>query len=152
MRSNPLSSLWIAVLAIVVSLTSCDPMSSVDYKVHNMTGDTVTVAMYMEILSSDYQGFTIEQQDSLVGRYGQDDSVNVAILAPNQALAVHYDWSGLYREDFIVPLWQYISSIRVGCSVRPRDSWDNEPAWHLKVTGGKRFQGESRYYDLYLRP
>ena len=50
-----------AVVAIVMSLASCDPMSSVEYKVYNKTADTVTVTMYKEILTSAYKGYTIRK-------------------------------------------------------------------------------------------
>ena len=33
----------------------------------------------------------------------------------------------------------------------PSDSWDSESVWHLETEGGKRFEGESRYYILTLR-
>ena len=106
--------MWLAGLAAVsASLVSCDPVSSVDYKLYNKTSDTVTVAMYKEILSSSYGGFAIVESDSVTTYYGEADSVNVAVLAPNQ--------------------------------------WDSEPVWHLETEGGKRFEGESRYYILTLR-
>ena len=139
-----------AVVAIVMSLVSCDPLSSVDYKLYNKTNDTVTVTMYKEILSSAYGGYDIEENDSVVNHYGQDDSVSVAILAPDQVLSVHREWSGLYREEWVVPVWKYISSIKAGDTEVAPEQWDQESLWHLKTDGGKRFQGESRHYSLIL--
>ena len=139
-----------AVVAMVMSLVSCDPLSSVDYKLYNKTNDTVTVTMYKEILSSAYGGYDIEENDSVVNHYGQDDSVSVAILAPDQVLSVHREWSGLYREEWVVPVWKYISSIKVGDTEVAPEQWDQESLWHLKTDGGKRFQGESRHYSLIL--
>ena len=144
-------SVCMAVVAMVMSLVSCDPLSSVDYKLYNKTNDTVTVTMYTEILSSAYGGYDIEENDSVVNHYGEDDSVSVAILAPDQVLWVHNEWNGLYREEQIVPFWKYIRSIKAGEKEFPADSWDNEAAWHLKTEGGKKFQGESRYYSIILR-
>ena len=151
MRTIRATVIWLTAVAALVALASCDPMSSVDYKVHNLTEDTITVAMYKEILTSDYQGYTIVEKDSVISRYGVDDTVSVAVLGPHQALWVHNDWNGLYREEQIVPLWKYIKSIRVGDTERAATTWDSEKPWHLKTEGGTRFKGESRYYDLYIR-
>ncbi len=135
----------------VLVLTSCDPMSSLDYKMYNKTGDTVTVVMYYDIHSSDYHGFDIVENDSVTTHYGEADSTSVAILAPEQILWVHHEWDGLYREELISYFWDYIHSIKVGDKELPFDSWGKEQAWHLRTEGGKRFQGESRYYSLILR-
>lgn len=144
-------SLWLAIMAVLMAMSSCDPMSSVDYQIYNKTSDTVTVTMYKEILSSAYEGFTIEMSDSVPIHYGEADSVSVAILAPGQVLSVRDEWDGLYREEQIVPLWKYIKSITVGDDELPDILWNNEPAWHLNTEGGKRYQGESRHYILALR-
>ena len=143
-------SVCMAVVAMVISLVSCDPLSSVDYKLYNKTNDTVTVTMYTEILSSAYGGYDIEENDSVVNHYGEDDSVSVAILAPDQALSVHREWSGLYREEWVVPVWKYISSIKAGDTEVAPEQWNQESLWHLKTDGVKRFQGESRHYSLIL--
>lgn len=137
-------------VAVVMSLVSCDPLSSVDYKLYNKTNDTVTVTMYKEILSSTYGGYDIEENDSVVTHYGDGDTISVAILAPDQVLSVHREWSGLYREEWVVPLWKYITTIEVGNLEVASEQWNNEPQWHLKTDGGKRFQGESRHYSLIL--
>ena len=140
----------IAVFAVLL-LTSCDPVSSLDYKIYNKTSDTVTVDMYKEILLSSYGGYSIVESDSVTTHYGKEDSVNVAVLAPDQVLWVHNEWDGVYREERIVYFWEFIKSIKQGDNELPADSWNNEPAWHLRTEGGKRFQGESRYYILTLR-
>lgn len=143
-------SVCMAVVAMVMSLVSCDPLSSVDYKLYNKTNDTVTVTMYTEILSSAYGGYDIEENDSVVNHYGEDDSISVAILAPDQVLSVHREWSGLYREEWVVPVWKYISSIKAGDTEVVPEQWNQESLWHLKTDGGKRFQGESRHYSFIL--
>ena len=143
-------SVCMAVVAMVMSLVSCDPLSSVDYKLYNKTNDTVTVTMYKEIFSSAYGGYDIEENDSVVNHYGEDDSVSVAILAPDQVLSVHREWSGLYREEWVVPVWKYISSIKAGDTEVAPEQWNQESLWHLKTDGVKRFQGESRHYSLIL--
>ena len=89
--------------------------------------------------------------DSVVASYGEDDSISVALLAPDQVLWVHDEWDGLYREERILPLWDFIQSIKSGNNEVPAELWNNEQAWHLNTEGGKRFQGESRYYSLILR-
>ena len=142
---------WLTAVCILASLVSCDPLSSADFKMYNKTGDTVTVEMYKEILSSSYGGYSIVESDSVTTHYGEEDSVNVAILAPDQVLWVHQEWNGLYREEQIVPYWKYIRAIKKSDKEWPAESWDNEAAWHLKTEGGKRFQGESRYYSIILR-
>lgn len=139
-----------AVVAVMMSLVSCDPLSSVDYKLYNKTNDTIAVTMYKEILTSAYGGYDIEENDSVVNHYGEDDTTNVAILAPDQVLSVHREWSGLYREEWVVPLWKYITSIKVGDLEVAPEQWNKESMWHLKTDGGKRFQGESRHYSLIL--
>ena len=143
-------SVCMAVVAMVISLVSCDPLSSVDYKLYNKTNDTVTVTMYTEILSSAYGGYDIEENDSVVNHYGEDDSVSVAILAPDQVLSVHREWSGLYREEWVGPLGKYITAIETGDLEIAPEQWNNESQWYLKTDGGKRFQGESRHYSLIL--
>ena len=143
-------TLWTALLAVVLSLASCDPMASVEYKIYNKTADTVTVTMYKEIMSSSYRGYTIIENDSVSTEY-QADSCNIAVLAPEQVLVVDKEWSGLYREEQVVPFWKYIRSITVGETELSSGLWDNEAAWHLKTVGGGRFEDESRYYDLVLR-
>ena len=143
-------TLGMAVLAVVMSLVSCNPMSLVEYKIYNKTADTVTVTMYKEIMTSSYKGYTIIENDSVSTDY-EADSCNVAVLAPEQVLVVDNEWSGLYREEQVVPLWKYIISIKKGENeVRP-ELWNNEAAWHLKIDGGGRFEDESRYYDIVLR-
>ena len=143
-------TLLTALLAVVLSLASCDPMSSVEYKIYNKTTDTVTVSMHKEIMTSSYKGYTIIENDSVSTAY-EADSCNVAVLAPEQVLVVDNEWSGLYREEQVVPFWKYIISITKGeTEVRP-ELWNNEAAWHLKTEGGGRFQDESRYYDIVLR-
>ena len=140
-------TLWMAFLAVVLSLVSCDPMSSVEFKIYNKSTDTVTVAMYKEIMTSSYKGYTIIENDSVSTDY-EADSCNVAVLAPEQVLVVDNEWSGLYREELIVPFWKYITSIKKGENeVRP-ELWNNEAAWHLKTDGGGRFEDESRHYDI----
>ena len=140
--------LWLAVVSFM--LASCDPLSSVEYKIYNKTADTVTVTMHKEIMTSSYKGYTIIENDSVSTAY-EADSCNVAVLAPEQMLVVDNEWSGLYREEQVVPFWKYIISITKGeTEVRP-ELWNNEAAWHLKTEGGGRFQDESRYYDIVLR-
>lgn len=151
MRITHTIILWLAALCLAAVLGSCDPMASVEYKIYNKTTDTVTVAMYKEILSSSYQGFDIQENDSVTTHYGKEDSVNVAVLAPEMVLTVKREWSGLYREEQVVPFWKYITSIKIGESELPAERWNNEAAWHLKKDGGGRFEDESRYYDLVLR-
>lgn len=141
----------ITAIFAVLSLTSCDPMSSVDYKIYNMTGDTVTVDMYDEILESSYQGFSIEENDSVTTYYGPEDSITVAILGPDQVLWVHDDWHGLYREEWIVPVWTYIRSIEIADQELEARLWKSESAWHLKSEGGGFGEGESRYYSFFIR-
>ena len=144
--------LWLAGLAVIsMSLVSCDPVSSVDFKLYNKTSDTVSVVMYKEILKSSYGGYAIVESDSVTTYYGEADSISVAVLAPDQILWVNDDWDGLYREEQIVPLWKYIQTIKAGDRELPSETWNNEPAWHLETKGGKRFEGESRYYILTLR-
>lgn len=143
--------MWLVAIVVGLSLVSCDPLSSVEYKIYNKTADTVTVDMYKEILASSYKGYDIEENDSVTTHYGEEDSVSVAVLAPDMVLRVHEEWSGLYREERVIPLWKYIKSITVGETELPASSWNNESAWHLKTEGGKRFEGESRYYDIVLR-
>ena len=143
-------SLWLILAAALLSLVSCDPLSSVDYRLYNKTNDTLAVEMYKEILTSAYGGYDIEENDSVVNHYGKDDTTNVAILAPDQVLSVHREWSGLYREEWVVPLWRYITSIKAGDSEVAPEQWNKESMWHLKTDGGKRFQGESRHYSIIL--
>ena len=144
-------SLWVSVVAVALSMASCDPMSSVEYNIHNVSSDTVSVAFYKELMSSPYQGFEIEENDSVTTRY-DNDSVTVARLAPNQHLKIHREWHGLYREEQVVHAWKYISSIRVGEKEVDSTTWDNEAAWHHRTKGGGNFsKEESRYYDLWFR-
>ena len=145
------TSLCFAVVAAIMALTSCDPISSVEYKIYNKTADTVAVDMYDEILSSSYAGFDIEENDSVTTHYSAD-SCNVAILAPDQHLRIHREWHGLYREELMVHGWRYISSIKVGDVEAAATTWNNESAWHHRTKGGGNFaKEESHYYDLFLR-
>jgi len=146
-----ISAVALCLAIAIVTLVSCDPVSSVDYKVYNKTSDTVSITMYKDILTSSYGGFDIVESDSVTTHYGEADSIRVATLAPDQVLWVHKQWDGLYREDQIMDFWRYIRSIKKGDNELPADSWNNEQAWHLNTEGGKRFQGESRYYILTLR-
>lgn len=148
LNGNPV---WLLVVCLLAMLTSCDPMSSVEYRVRNMTADTVTVDMYKEIMTSDYRGYYIEQGDSVVQRFVPEDSIYLATVPPGQCLVVNDDWSGLYREEWIVPLWKYVKSIHVGNNQLDSLWWSNEQSWHLKTEGGGFGEGESRYYDLIIR-
>ena len=150
MKTNHIP-IWLIIFAFLSTLASCDPMSSVEYNIHNVSSDTVSVAFYKELMSSPYQGFEIEENDSVTTRY-DNDSVTVARLAPNQHLKIHREWHGLYREEQVVHAWKYISSIRVGENEVDSTTWDNEAAWHHRTKGGGNFsKEESRYYDLWFR-
>ena len=151
MRTLHTATLWLMAAGLAALLCSCDPMASVEYKIYNKTADTVTVVMHKELLSSDYQGFDIQENDSVTTHYGKEDSISVAVLAPEMVLTVNNRWSGLYHEEQVIPLWKYITAIKVGTDELPAASWDNESAWHLKKEGGGRFEDEFRYYDLVLR-
>ena len=102
-------------------------------------------------MSSSYQGFDIQENDSVTTHYG-DDSLNVASLAPNQHLKIHREWHGLYREERVVHAWRYIQSVRVGDNEADSTVWYDEAAWHHRTTGGGNFaKEESHYYDLWFR-
>lgn len=138
-------------LAIILSMVSCDPISSLEYNIYNMTSDTVTVTFYKEFMSSPYQGYDIEENDSVTTHYSAD-SCNVALLAPNRRLMVQREWHGLYREEWLVHAWRYIKSIKIGDIKTDSTTWNNEAAWHHRTKGGGRFaKEESHYYDLFLR-
>ena len=142
--------LWLAAVAVVMSLASCDPLSSVEYNIHNITSDTVSVTFHKEIMHSLYQGYDIVENDSVTTHY-ENDSITVAVLAPNQYLTISREWHGLYREEWVVHAWKYIQSITIGDTETQPESWNNESAWRLKTKGGGYGEGESRYYDLWLR-
>ena len=143
-------SLWLAVVAVIVSLTSCDPLSSAEFNIYNVTSDTVTVTFHKEIMTSAYKGYDIEENDS-VTTHCDSDSCVVAILAPTRKLTIHREWNGLYREEQIVPAWKYIASISIGDTELNPEKWNNESAWNMKKKGGGFAEGESRYYSLLLR-
>ena len=140
----------LTIVTLIMSLTSCDPLSSVDYTIYNKTSDTVTITMYKEIMVSSYHGYDIQENDSVTTHY-EGDSVNVAVLLPDMVLSVRHEWTGLYREEQVVPFWKYIKSIKIGDEEPASELWDNESGWKMKTKGGGRYQGESRYYDLILR-
>lgn len=148
--------LWLPILALTaMSLTSCDPLSSVEYKIYNMTEDTVAVSFYKEIMTSPYQGYSIEENDSVTTDYNPtagNDSILTAVLAPKQALSVSREWNGLYREERIVPAWKYIKSMTMGDREADPEVWSDESRWTMKTKGGGFGEGESRYYQLLLRP
>ena len=144
-------TLWTALLAVVLSLASCDPMASVEYNIHNLTADSVLVTFHKEIMTSPYHGYDILDYDTVAIHF-EDDSSNVAILAPNQHLKVHREWHGLYREEQIVHAWKYISSIKAGDTELAPSVWDHEQAWNHRTTGGGNFaKEESHFYDLWFR-
>lgn len=151
MRTIHYIASWMTLMCTILFLTSCDPVSSVDYKIYNKTADTVTIDMYKEILSSSYQGFDIVKNDSVTTHYGEQDTVSVAVLAPDMVLTVKREWSGLYREEWVVPVWKYIRSIIAGKTELPSTAWEDEAVWSLRTDGGGRFEGESRHYTLILR-
>ena len=142
----------LVLLAVVLALVSCDPMSSVEYKIYNMSTDTVAVSFYREVMSSSYQGYEItDLNDSVVSSLHAADSATVAIVEPNRCLKAHYEWGGLYREELIVPLWKYIISVTMGGVELAPESWNNASSWKVKTQGGGFGEGESRYYELWLR-
>lgn len=145
-------SIWIAVVGAILLLTSCDPMSSSEYNIHNVTSDTVTVSFYKEIMSSPYAGYDVHSNDSVTTHYDGSDSTYAAILAPNQHLTIHREWHGRYWEEQIVHAWRYISSITVGDVELEQSMWNNESLWHHRTKGGGNFEKEeSHYYDLWLK-
>jgi len=149
---NFLDIYLIGLAAMVAALvfTSCDPLSSVEYNIHNKTGDTVTVSFYSEMMSSPFQGYDIRENDSVTTHY-EGDSCRVAFVAPDQRLIIHRQWHGLYREEQLVHAWRYISSIKVGTVEAAPSTWDNEAAWHHRSKGGGNFaKEESHYYDLWF--
>ena len=143
-------TLWLTVCIVLVSFMSCDTMSSVDYNIHNITTDTVTVTFHREIMTSPYQGYDIVENDSVTTHYG-GDSAMVAVLAPNQYLIVKREWSGLYREELVVPAWRYIAAIRVGDTELDSEQWTTESLWHIRSNAGRFNKNETRHYDLWIR-
>jgi len=133
-----------------MSLASCDPLSSVEYTIRNMTTDTVTITFYKEIMISSFKGYTVQENDS-VAVYHEADSDLVATIPPNQLLWAEYEWSGLYREEWIVPMWDYVKSIAIGGTELSPELWKDESKWKLKTEGGGFGEGESRYYTLWLK-
>ena len=113
-----------------------------------LTADTVTVTFYRDLMTSPYQGYDIVENDSVTTH---QDSITVAVLAPNQYLIVQRQWSGLYREELVVPAWDYIASITVGDTALDRAQWTTESLWHVRTNGGRFVKDESRHYDLWLR-
>lgn len=150
MRIKGYPILAIALCALSM-LASCDPLSSVEYRVRNMTEDTVLVDMYRQIMTSSYHGYVVEEGDSVVLTVLPEDSIYLATVLPGQCFVARHQWSGLYREELIVPAWRYFKSITVGDTRLDSLWWSNEQSWHLKTEGGRRAEGESRYYDLFLR-
>ena len=150
MRAFNAIIVWLMALTIGFTMASCDPMSSVEYKIYNVTSDTVTVTFHKEIMTSPYQGYELEENDSVTTHYTSDTST-VAIVAPSRHLTIRREWHGLYREELIVPAWKYIVSIKVGKNEIPPERWNNESAWRLKTRGGGFGEDESRYYDLLLK-
>ena len=143
--------LGLATLAVVLSLVSCDTFSSVEYNIHNITSDTVTISFHKELMASSYHGYDIQENDSVTTHYG-NDSNTVAVLAPNQHLRIYREWDGLYREERVVHAWEYIKSIKRGEAEVDPATWNNESAWHFRVEGGGNFsKEESRYYDLWFK-
>ena len=148
MKSNHPILWWLTAFTVMVSFSACDTMSSVDYNIHNITADTVTVTFYRDLMTSPYQGYDIVENDSVTTH---QDSITVAVLAPNQYLIVQRQWSGLYREELVVPAWNYIASITVGDTALDRAQWTTESLWHVRTNGGRFVKDESRHYDLWLR-
>lgn len=135
----------------MMPLASCETNSSVEYTIYNMTNDTVTVTFYKALMTSPYQGYDIEENDSVTTHYS-DDSCNVALLAPDRRLMIKREWHGLYREELIVHAWKYISSIKIGEVVADSTTWNDESAWHHRTKGGGNFaKEESHYYDLWVK-
>ena len=75
----------------------------------------------------------------------------MATIPPNQLLWAEYEWSGLYREEWIVPMWDYVKSITIGGTELSPELWKDESKWKLKTEGGGFGEGESRYYTLWLK-
>lgn len=147
---NSLMSCLIGV-ALMMPLASCETNSSVEYTIYNMTNDTVTVQFLKALMTSPYQGYDIEENDSVTTHYS-DDSCNIALLAPSRRLMIKREWQGLYREERIVHAWRYISSIKIGEVVTDSTTWNNESAWHHRSKGGGNFaKEESHYYDLWVQ-
>ena len=139
---------WLQAFCLLLMLASCDPISSVEYNVHNMTGDTVRVVFHKEILTSPYQGYAVVESDSVTTH---SDSDRVALLPPDRYLTVQREWHGLYREEQVVPAWRYIAAIVQGNDTIDPARWNNEALWHFRTKGGGFGEGESRYYDLWIR-
>ena len=148
--------LWLPVLALLtMAMSSCDPLSSVEYKIYNLTEDTVAVSFYKEIMTSPYQGYSVEENDSVTTDYNTsqgNDTILVATLAPKRTLTLSYEWWGLYREERIVPAWKYIKAMVMGDKEADPSAWNDESRWTMKSKGGGFGEGESRYYQLLLHP
>lgn len=150
MKAINVTAIWLSFLAAVTALASCDPMASVEYNIHNITSDTVTITFRKDIMTSPYQGYDIQENDSVTVHYGSD-SLNVASLAPNQHLKIYREWHGIYREERVIHAWRYIKSITVGDREADSTAW-NEAAWHHRTKGGGNFEKEEfHYYDLWFR-
>lgn len=121
-------------------IASCDPISSVEYRIYNFNSEIVTIELKKRI------EYDIYHEDSVKKHYASDD--NIVELEHYDFLELYYEWMN-NRAKSHTPLWEDISSIHIGDSIIPHTYWNNVENW--EVRSRSEIHGESIKYYLYLK-
>lgn len=133
-------------LGIILLMTSCDPASHYEFKLHNMTKDTLTVMIPNNngnIYKEGVLGNIVASLDTCI------------ILKPSETLGADWEITNgklrSYWEDNVTPLWLQISEIRIGDKTLSPVKWKNPAVWIESDYGGGFLEStEKKVYELWI--
>ncbi len=121
-------------------MISCDPGSTVEYKIYNMSNYDAIIELKENV------EYNIFHKDSIT--YHHSSEKNNIILKPKETLRKYCEWMN-NRVEAHTPLWEEILNIQIEDSIVPPQYWNNADCW--QKSSSKDMYGEEINYNLYLK-
>ena len=129
-------------IVTILALLSCDPSSSVSYKIVNDSGSMAKIMLHSDV------NYRICRADS-AGSWALSLESDTVCLKVGAVLEHKLEWVHSSLQSH-VPLWERIEAICIGDSVIPAAQWRDRGNWQVDEKGGGQFDLEHVTYTLYL--
>ena len=143
---NKVKSYPVVILSfLILLLASCDPSSSYEFRIHNVTNKKVTVRMLPgnPIVIETIMGRRSVSNDTLIIINPGENLLSEWVITNAK---LHSMW-----EDNVIPLWTNIVAIKIGDKPVSSAKWKNPANWIVSGSGGGALEyTEKREYDLWL--
>ena len=136
-----INKVFLIIIIALIVLVSCDPMSSVEYRIINLSHKNTVI----EFKEGFY--YNVHHEDSTNFYYSTDN--RTAVLKHNEFISIYYEWINPTVESH-TPLWMELQDIQMEDSIVPREYWNNPKSW--QKSGDKGIMGgEEIKYNLFLQ-